>query len=160
MVLLSTYFFIAVLSYLGFLVGSIIAHLAKEELGKGKPYFFLLQELVLGIVLLLSLLALAVPVSVALLAGIGLAALLHSINHLRKPVYHASALGLFFFLSSFSLTYFLPVAVLVFFFGIIAASLRFQKKKSLSNHMLMVVVHHAWFFLFSLGLYGLFQFWL
>src|SRR3989344_5831532 len=111
------YLFTTILVFLSFFIGRIIAHYTKEEIGKGKKIFCILELSVLGAISLILLYGIFRHLSLLLsILAFGLGILVSWFKILRKP---ALFLGIGLAFSSFSLNFFSLMACLVFLYGLI-----------------------------------------
>lgn len=140
---------IAIISYLGLAVGTLLANISKEELSQGKKYFSLIQDLLLAIILFFLLYFAEFHLIIALPLAVILFFISYYLKTLKKPCLQYSLLGLFFFASSFNKSFFI-IAVLVFMLGLTASSITYVQKKSFSNNLIITLLSNLWFFLFSL----------
>jgi hypothetical protein len=113
---------IGLISFLGLIIGYIIAHNTKEELNLGKKYF----ELFAGLILL-SLIFLLIKFDLYFLIGIILGIM---INYFIKKIY--LFLGISFLLNNLLLSF------LIFIFGLFYGTLDYIKFKKINYNDILI----------------------
>ena len=145
------YFLASIIAYLGLLIGIILIRLAPEEQRPGKKYFVLLKKILFFLILvfLLFFYKINIILSLALLV-IVIALMSNKKINLRKSALVYFLLGIIFYLSYFSeiIDLFVMESVLIFLYGIPAASLDLKKK----NYPI-VFMKNLWFFVPVIVLY-------
>jgi hypothetical protein len=117
------YFITLVITFLGLYAGAALAFIAPEELKSGKNYFKAILSGIIVITVTYTLYYFNAPISILIVLGIFLAALLYFLR--TAPVgpiaYYLS--GFMFFFSSLQEGLLLPISSLIFLFGIPAGTL-------------------------------------
>jgi len=136
----------ALISYLGLVVGIILAIIAKEELKKGKKYFIFLKKIILLLVFifLIIFIELNYIILLLILPFIGIYLLKNKIDFNELP-YIYIILAVIFYLSSKTLNLFIIESSLIFLYGIPTGSLLYQKDKKQSminilNNVVFVLI--------------------
>ena len=148
---LLNYFLISIISFLGILIGMLLAFTAKEELESGKKYFLLLQKLTLLLILIFLLnffninLYLRITIYVLFLA-------LMTFNIKSQIIY--PILAVVFFLSSKNPGLFITNSILIFLYGFPTGSLFAKKliKKKKSFVFKKIFLTYFWFILIAIVL--------
>jgi hypothetical protein len=129
------YLLLLFVSSLGLVAGAIISFMAKEELLSGKKYFILLKHLLFLIILFLFLTNIKHDIAfcaiVSSIAFIVLFVLEKRFKFVINSILYYILLAAFAYLSRDSLNKALDFSI-VFFFGIIAASIKSIKRKDSS----------------------------
>ncbi len=139
-----TYFLASIISYLGLLAGVILVKMAPEEQNPGKKYFILIKK----IIFLLIIAFLLLYYRINLIFSSFLLLFLFILMLAKKIRLEKSALAYFFLgivlsLSSKFMDLFIIESVLVFLYGIAAASLLLKQK---SKNYREIFVNNLWFF--------------
>ena len=148
------YLLASIISYLGLLVGVILIKMAPEEQKPGKKYFILIKKMIFFLIIafLLAYYRLNLIFSLFLLLFLFILMLTKKMK-LEKPALAYFFLGIIFFLSSKIIDLFVIELVLVFLYGIPAASLVFNiKKKNYKD----IFIKNALFFIPIILLFLLF----
>jgi len=148
--------FIVVLSYIGLLVGSFISSRTKEELGPGKRYFGMFENILIAVVLFVVLFYNDFHLILSIVLALILFIALCFLKVLRKPYIVYSALGLVLYFSAANLDALMINAVIIFLIGITRASIMYKLKSSIWKNLGEVIIYHLWFFIFSIGLFSIF----
>ncbi len=120
----------AIISYLGLLIGFLLAVIAKEELKPGKKYFIFLQTIILLLIFLFLLIFIKLIYLLVLLilASIIIYCLKRNKEFNELP-YIYIILSVIFFLSSKILNLFIIESSLIFLYGLPTGSLLTKKSK-------------------------------
>lgn len=149
-----TYLLASIISYFGLLAGVILIKMAPEEQKPGKKYFILIKKIIflLLIAFLLVYYNINLIFSLSLLLALLILMAIKKIE-LEKSEFAYLSLGIMFFLSSKMTDLFIIESMLVFLYGIPAASLIFKiKKKNYKD----IFIKNALFFIPILLLFLLF----
>src|SRR3989338_523141 len=119
-----TYFLASIISYLGLLAGVILVKMAPEEQKPGKKYFILIKKLIFFLIIAFLLAYYKINLIYSLLTLL-FAGMIIAGGKLEKPEFAYFFLGIIFFLSGKVTGLFAIESVLVFLYGIPAASLAF-----------------------------------
>jgi len=148
---LLNYSLISLISFLGLLVGMILAFTAKEELEPGKKYFLLSQKLTLLLILIFLLNFFNINLYLRITIYV-LFIILIAINIKSQIIY--PVLGIVFFISSKNPELFVINSILIFFYGFPSGSLftekLIKKKKSFVFNKLLLT--YFWFILIAIVL--------
>ena len=148
---LLNYSLISLISFLGLLVGILLAFSAKEELKPGKKYFMWMQKIILLLILifLLNFFNMALYLKVIIYT---LFIFLMAINIKSQIIY--LVLGIIFFISSKNPELFIINSVLIFLYGFPSGSLFAKKiiKKKKSFIFKRAVLEYFWFILIAVVL--------
>ena len=144
------YFLASIISYFGLLAGIMLVRMAPEEQKPGKKYFILVKKMLffLMIAFLLFYYRINVLLTLSALLFIGIIIAAGKLK-LEKSALAYFFLGIIFFLSSKTADLFAIESVLVFLYGIPAASLLFDFKK---RNYVEIFVRNLWFFVPVLAL--------
>ena len=148
------YLLASIISYLGLLAGVILIKMAPEEQKPGKKYFILIKKIIFFLIIafLLAYYKLNLIFSLFLLLFLFILMLTKKMK-LEKLALAYFFLGIIFFLSSKIIDLFVIELVLVFLYGIPAASLIFNiKKKNYKD----IFIKNALFFIPIILLFLLF----
>ena len=154
-ILFMHYLLVALISYLGLILGAVLAFIAPEELKPGRKLLLLLKRaLFVAIFLFFIILSGTEKVIVSVLLLV-LAAVL--VKYADGKVYYM-VLGLLFYLSSAMMASFLVIASLIFCFGLPTGTLFVdrvfsEKKKNILVIIQRLVLHHLLFLAVALPLY-------
>ena len=148
---LLNYSLISLISFLGLLVGIILAFTAKEELKPGKKYFMLMQKITLLIILIFLLNFFNINLYLRITIYV-LFILLMAINIKSQIIY--PVLGIVFFISSKNPELFIINSILIFLYGFPTGSLFAKKiiKKKKSFVFKRVILTYFWFVLIAVVL--------
>ena len=149
-----TYILASIISYFGLLAGIILVKMAPEEQKPGKKYFILIKKMIFFLIIafLLAYYKLNFIFSLFLLLSLFVLMLTEKMK-LEKSALAYFFLGIVFFISSKMTGLFIIESVLVFLYGIPAASLIFNIKKK--NHK-DIFIKNALFFIPIILLFLLF----
>jgi hypothetical protein len=148
---LLNYSLISLISFLGLLVGMILAFTAKEELEPGKKYFQLLQKLTLLLIVIFLLNFFNINIYLRIIIYI-LFIFLMTLNIKSQIIY--PVLGVVFFLSLRDINLFTTNSILIFLYGFPTGSLfakKFIKKRKLFVFK-RITLNYFWFVLIAIGL--------
>ena len=145
------YLLASILSYLGLLAGIILVRMAPEEQKPGEKYFILIKKILFFLIMAFLLVYYKINLifSSFLLLFLLILMIIKKIK-LEKSALAYFFLGIIFFLSSKMADLFIIESVLVFLYGIPAASLTFNVKR---KNYLEVFVKNLWFFVPIILLY-------
>ena len=148
---LLNYSLISLISFLGLLVGIILAFTAKEELKPGKKYFMLMQKITLLMILIFLLNFFNINLYLRITIYV-LFILLMAINIKSQIIY--PVLGIVFFISSKNSELFIINSILIFLYGFPTGSLFAKKiiKKKKSFVFKRVILTYFWFVLIAVVL--------
>ncbi|MBS3126276.1 hypothetical protein J4453_02430 [Candidatus Woesearchaeota archaeon] len=121
-------FLASLIAFSGLFAGIVLAYFTKEEQAPGKPYFKLMRNILLTLILLFFLLFLDWNVVISAVLSIALfvsASIFPKLAH--PPLYFL--LGAVLFLTSSNYAFFLVEAVLVFLYGLPMGSLWISSRK-------------------------------
>ena len=122
------YLLASIISYLGLLAGAILIKIAPEEQKPGKKYFILIKKIIFFLAIAFLLVYYKINLIFSLLALL-FAGIIVASRKLEKYEFAYFFLGIIFFLGSKITGLFIIESVLVFLYGIPAASLAFNAKK-------------------------------
>ena len=141
---LLNYSLISLISFLGLLVGMLLAFTAKEELEPGKKYFQLLQKLTLLLIVIFLLNFFNINIYLRIIIYI-LFIFLMTLNIKSQIIY--PVLGVVFFLSLRDINLFTTNSILIFLYGFPTGSL--FTKKIINKRKLFVfkkiILNYFWF---------------
>lgn len=146
---LLNYFLISIISFLGILIGMLLAFTAKEELEPGKKYFMLMQKIILLLIIIFLLNFFNINLYLRIIIYI-LFILLMIINIKSQIIY--PALGVVFFLSSKDINLLITNSILIFLYGFPAGSLFAKKliKKKKSFVLKNIFLNYFWFVIITI----------
>ena len=148
---LLNYSLISLISFLGLLVGMILAFTAKEELEPGKKYFQLLQKLTLLLIVIFLLNFFNINIYLRIIIYI-LFIFLMTLNIKSQIIY--PVLGVVFFLSLRDINLFTTNSILIFLYGFPTGSL--FAKKLIKKRKLFVLknifLNYFWFVAIAIAL--------
>ncbi len=143
------YFLASIIAYLGLLLGVILIKLAPEEQKPGKKYFILLKKISFFLILVVLLFFYKVNIILtAILLVFVIVLMLNKKLNLTKSAQVYFFLGIVFYLSSKITDLFVIESVLIFLYGVPAASLELKKKNYFD-----IFVKNLWFFVPVIILY-------
>jgi hypothetical protein len=120
---------IILLSYLGLLAGCIISHFAPEEIAPGKRYFRVLKSMIFFLIFALFMMHLRIHYVIAFPVSAAIAYCMFRWEIYVKFVSQDILVYAFFAVVTYETRAEVPVyPVLVFIYGIIAASMKFDEK--------------------------------
>ena len=141
---LLNYSLISLISFLGLLVGMLLAFTAKEELEPGKKYFQLLQKLTLLLIVIFLLNFFNINLYLRIIIYL-LFIFLITVNIKSQMIY--PVLGVVFFLSLKDINLFTTNSILIFLYGFPTGSL--FTKKIINKRKLFVfkkiILNYFWF---------------
>ena len=138
------YIGIALVAYLGLLLGIILIRSAPEEQKPGRFYFKLLKKILFMVIIAMMLFFYKVNfiLTIAILIFFLLIVITKKVNLEKNKLVYAF-LGIIFFGASLKSSLFELIAVLIFMFGMPTASLLYKTKK---NNYKEILVENLWFF--------------
>ncbi len=146
------YFLASIIAYLGLLLGVILIKLAPEEQKPGKKYFILLKKISFFLIIVSFLFFYKVNIILTtILLVFVIVLMLNNKLNLSKSSLVYFFLGIIFYLSSKITELFVIESVLIFLYGIPAASLILKRKNYFD-----VFVRNLWFFVPVILLYLIF----
>jgi hypothetical protein len=128
------FFILLAISYLGPILGVIISYFSKEEIQEGKKYFRILKSFIFLVILSLFLNHLALPYFISIPVSSMLALFLYfcekRITQINPEIFYYSFFSVVFY-ETIKIS---PIyAVLIFIYGIPAASIQFEDNYFLKN---------------------------
>ncbi len=143
-----------IVSFLGLVIGIILAYIAKEELRAGKKYFILLQKVILTLIPSFFLFYfLKKNISLLIISILLFSMLINSYNKRIKTHYIYPFLALIFFFSHKNIDLFRLEAFLIFLYGFPTGSLLTKVTK---KNYVKIVLQHISFVVIGLLLFILF----
>ena len=137
-----SYFSASIIAYLGLLVGIILIKLAPEEQKSGKKYFILIKKIIFLLVLVFYLFFYRFnPTLSVIFLAITFILMINKKLKLEKTSLTYFFFGIVFYASSKLPDLFVMESVLIFLYGIPAASLILKKKNYKE-----IFVKNLWFF--------------
>ena len=121
-------FLASLIAFSGLFAGIVLAYFTKEEQAPGKPYFKLMRNILLTLILLFFLLFLDWNVVISAVLSIALFVSVPIFPKLAHPPLYF-LLGAVLFLTSSNYPFFLVEAVLVFLYGLPMGSLWISSRK-------------------------------
>ena len=143
------YLLASIVSYLGLLVGIILVRVAPEEQKPGKKYFILIKKIIFFLIVAFLLVYYKINFIFSLLALLIIGIIIIG-KKLEKSEFAYFLLGIVFFISSKMADLFIIESVLVFLYGITAASLLLNLKK---KNYVELFIKNLWFFTPIISLY-------
>ena len=139
-----TYLAVSLIAYLGLVLGIILIRLAPEEQKPGLFYFSLLKKIVFMVLIAMMLFFYQINffVTIAILVFFLLLVITRKINLEKNRLVYA-CFGILFFLASLKTTLYEVAAVLIFLYGVPAASLLYHKKE---NNYKAILLENVWYF--------------
>jgi len=131
------YNLILIITYLGLAAGIILSYIAKEEIRVGKKYLQLLQKLLLTLIVFFTLYVFSINLIVVIVISVVIVLLLLFIKNIHQQYVYA-LLGLFYWISSKNINFFIIISSLIFLYGFPTGSLmRKAEKKSIRQILTM-----------------------
>ena|SRR3989338_5214445 len=118
----------SLLAFSGIFAGILLAYFTKEEQQAGRPYFALMQDILLAMILFFFLFSLGWNIPATSILSITLLAILYSFPWLVNPLLYFF-LGFMLLLLSPSSPFFITESVLVFLYGMPTGSLWIYTRK-------------------------------
>jgi len=141
-------------SFLGLILGIILAYIAKEELRPGKKYFILLQKIILTLIPSFFLFYLLKEnISLLIISLLMFSILINSYSKKIKTHYIYPILALIFYFSSKNIDLFKIQAFLIFLYGFPTGSLLTKVTK---KNYIGIVLKHISFIVIGLLLFFVF----
>ncbi len=150
---LINYTLTSIVSFLGLILGIILAYIAKEELKQGKKYFIFLQKVILTLIFFFIFYYLKLNIFFIIILSLIFFILIYLYNEKIKTYYIYPFLAILFYFSSKNVELFKIQAFLIFLYGFPTGSLLTKVKK---RNYLEIFIKHISFIIISLILFLIF----
>lgn len=147
-----SFIIISLISYLGILVGFLIAYMAKEELKPCKKHFILVSNIILGFMLLFGLALFDMNIYIKIILPLVLVYFLFAKPAIQNKTYiFYFFAGIIFYLSSRNIDFMLIIGSLIFFYGFLVSAINLDLKQK--NYLNILVKNTTFFGYFILLLF-------
>ena len=140
-----SYFLVSLAVFSGLIFGIIVSFIAKDELKQGKPYFIVLQNLLVALALGVLFYFYKLDLYFVVVAVLLIFFSLFLVNSIKKSYIIYPLLAIFFYASSGIILFFVLESVLIFLYGFPTASLLIKRKKDIFP----VILNHISFFVIA-----------